>query len=259
MYMNVTNDWIWCQYSPGAGGKIICALLQLSNKVHPWHSDIHDNFQNFIRSKILISHENHLRNEMQAPYQLSWFTRQLPFTRGDNLDPDEIDAIWMETNKKYEQLLTMHWCKPYFPNWFQGRAVRIVNDSRSMDFLRKRRDPIFYEWKERTVYFKRFIPEWIYNNHLIKKFNDDPEFHMEYENKSDFYKEHFYENPEIKQLQVSATHKQVLCNINLSDMLTMPGSKIAEKINSVFDLDINLEKADLLLKHWLDNNKKFID
>ena len=42
----------------------------------------------------------------------------------------------------------MHWCKPYLPNWFNGQALQIINDKESLEFLKKSRDAIFYEWKE---------------------------------------------------------------------------------------------------------------
>jgi hypothetical protein len=259
MFMNLSKDWLWCQYTPGAGGKLICAILQLSQKVHPWHNDISENFQSYIDCKFMIEPSTHLKNETVPPYSLDWYTRQLPFTRGDNIASKNVDSLWTEKNDTYLQYLTMHWCKPYFPNWFCGRAIRIVNDPGSMDFLRKRRDAIFYEWRDNKVFFKRFLPAHIVNKHLVKKFQDDPIPYKEYENKLDFYEEEFYKNVEVMRLQSPSTELPVKHNINLSDLLVQSGSKIATVLNSVFDLDIDLKKADILVDAWQSNNRQFID
>ena len=69
--------------------------------------------------------------------------------------PEEIDA--KENNKQYDQTLVMPWTKPYLPKWFKGKVIAIVNDPASMNFLKKRRDAIFYKWEGNTVFQKRFI------------------------------------------------------------------------------------------------------
>lgn len=257
--MNVSKDWIWCQYTPGAGGKMLCTMLQLSSKIHSWDKLVDLDFKKYVNKKIKINNETHMKNEPHFPYQLDWYTRQLPFKRGDDLSNKEVNNFFLKNNKSYNKnLLVMHWCKPYIPKWFKGRVLTIVNDKKSQNFLKKRRDSIFYEWQGNTVFHKRFIPNSIAHPHLTKKFKDNPTFKEEYKSKSTFYQKEFYNHPEVKLLTRKQTGKQIRLNINLSELFSKTGKEIATKINRAFDLDIDLNKAEYLLKVWVKNNKKFI-
>ena len=135
--MQLTKDWIWCSYTPGAGGKMICSILQLDSKTHPWYTELNKDLDKFINEKIKIPHYYHMKNEPHWPYNLSWYTRQLPFTRGDEFTTEEAEQLFSKHNnnliKEDMKLLLyknfiMHWCKPYLPNWFKGQALQIVND-----------------------------------------------------------------------------------------------------------------------------------
>ena len=255
--MNFTNQWIWCQYSPGAGGKMLCTMLQLSTKVHPWYDNIRENFEEFVEYKIKINPETHMRNEPRAPYNIKWFSRQLPFTRGDNLTIQQAEEMFKKNNQVYEYnyFLTMHWHKPYFPEWFTGQAISIINDKDSLNFLKKRRDAIFYKWKDKTVYLKRFNPAYV---DFPNTFQDHPITEKLFDSKDQFYRAEFYEDPEVFPLFNKNNDTRVKLNINLSDFWNKRGSDIAIKINEAFDLDINLKKADYLLDSWLKNNLKFL-
>jgi hypothetical protein len=257
--MNISKHWLWAQYSPGAGGKMLCTILQLSPKVHSWYDDIRNNFDAFIEKKVKIPAENHLKLEPHAPYKISWFTRQLPFRRGDDIDPADLDSIWNKENLNYDKLITMHYCKPYFPKWFQGKAIRIINDKDSLSFLQKRRDAIFYKWEGNKVWFKRFVQNDIHNKHLVNRFKDDPPDNKIYTNMDDFYKEEFENNPEIKAFCEDTSDQIVCCSIELSDILNIRSKKITEKINRAFDLEIDSSKVQHLLDVWVDHNKKFIE
>jgi hypothetical protein len=257
--MNFTNQWIWCQYSPGAGGRMLCSMLQLSTKVHPWYNNIRENFEEFIESKIKVNHVTHMKDEPHWPYDLFWYTRQLPFTRGDKLSIQEAERLFKEKNRAYEEeFLTMGWAKPYFPDWFMGRAISIINDKDSLGFLKKRRDVIFYKWKDNTVYFKRFLPSDIPNSNIVSKFKDHPHTEKIFDSKDEFYKEEFYEHPEVFPLFEQSNDARVKLNINLSDFWNKSGSDIATKINEAFDLDIDLKKADYLLDCWSKHNLEFL-
>jgi hypothetical protein len=258
MSMSKINKWIWCQYTPGAGGKMLCSMLQLSPNVHPWYNCIRENLKQFVNLKININSTTHMKKEPHAPYDISWYTRQLPFIRGDNLTTQEAENLFKERNLKYSLYLTMGWFKPYFPNWFSGRAITIINDKDSLNFLKNRRDAIFYKWKDTTVYFKRFIPRHIYNGNLIKNFKENPQIKKIFYNKDDFYKQEFYENPEVFSFLKKNNDKRVKLNINLSSFWNRSGAHLAKKINEKFDLNIDLKKADYLLDNWLKNNRKFI-
>ena len=258
--MSLTDRWIWCQYTPGAGGKMLCSMLQLSTKVHPWYNDFRENFEEFLESKIKVNPITHMRDESYPPYNISWFTRQLPFTRGDNLSTQEVERLFKENNRvyKYDHLLTMHWHKPYFPEWFKGQSISIINDKDSLNFLKKRRDAIFYKWRDETVYLKRFLPVHIAHGNFANTFKDHPQTEKIFHSKEEFYKEEFYKDPEVFSLFEKNNDTRVKLNIDLSDFWNKSGSEIATKINEEFELDIDLKKADLLLDCWLEHNSAFL-
>jgi hypothetical protein len=258
--MNFTNRWIWCQYSQGAGGKMICAMLQLSTRVHPWYTNIRENFEEFVESRIKINPLTHMDNEPHPPYHIKWYSRQLPFTRGDNLTIQQAEELFRKNNQVYEHnyFLTMHWHKPYFPDWFTGRSISIINDKVSLNFLKNRRDALFYTWKDNTVYSKRFLPAHLVHTNFTKPFKDHPPREKIFHSKEKFYKEEFYEDPEVFPLFKKNNDTRVKLNINLSDFWNRSGSDIATKINEAFDLDIDLKKADYLLDSWLKTNSKFL-
>jgi len=257
--MNLTDRWIWCQFTPGAGGKMLCSIMQLSTKVHAWENSIRDNFQGFIQSKIRVNPLTHMKDEPHWPYDLSWYSRQLPFSRGDDLSTQEVERLFNENNETYDNhLLTMAWNKPYFPKWFTGQVVSIVNDKDAITFLKKRRDAFFYQWDGDVVLLKRFIPAYIVNGQLVSKFKDHPQTEKTFKNKEEFYKEEFYGNPEVFSLFEKNSDPVVKLNINLSDFWNRSGSDIAKDINEALRLDIDLEKADLLMDSWVEHNADFL-
>ena len=255
--MNLSKNWIWCQFTPGSGGKTLLTLMQLCEKIHSWYDELDTNFEKFVEERIMIDPEVHFKKEAHPPYYLSWYTRQLPFTRGDDLSEEEAEKIFKENNKQYDQTLVMPWTKPYLPKWFKGKVIAIVNDPASMDFLKKRRDALFYKWEGNTVFQKRFMPQHIRNPDLTTRFNDNPTCEEVFETKESFYDKEFYNHPEIKPLTQIQTDPRVVHNINLSDLLTKPGSEIATTLNNIFNLDIDLEKADYLYKKWITNQMAF--
>jgi hypothetical protein len=257
--MSLTDRWIWCQYTPGAGGKMLCSMMQLSTKVHAWENDIKDNLHRFVDSKIRISPSTHMKDEPQWPYNLSWYTRQLPFSRGDDLTIKEVETLFNKNNRSYsDYYLTMNWCKPYFPEWFMGRVVSIINDTDAIKFLKKRRDDIFYMWDGDVVILKRFVPTHIYNPKLVNKFTDQPETEKTFKDKTIFYKKEFYEHPEVFPLFEKNNDPKVKLNINLSDFWNRSGSDIAKEINEVLGLDIDLEKANYLVDQWIISNQQYL-
>ena len=253
------KDWVWCWYTPGAAGKLLCALMQISQKVHEWDHRIKTNLPQFIKDKIIVDPTDHLKYEINFPYDLFWYTRQLPFTRGDDLTTSQAQALYDAKNKSYNKLLTMIWCKPYLPKWFDGRCINIVNDNDSLNFLRKRRDAIFYKWEDDKVFFKRFIPETCGSNtEVANRFKDHPTQSKRYKNKNDFYYDEFYNHAEVKGLQSCPPDNRVSLSINLSDVWKISGDIIADRINESLSLDIDRKKAKLLVDAWLENNSRFI-
>ena len=253
------QDWLWVQYTPGAGGKLLCALLQLSEKVHEWDQSIKSNLSQFIDKKIRITRKDHMQKEIHFPYDLHWYSRQLPFKRGEDLTHEQAQRLFETYNNiSHGLILNMIWCKPYLPNWFTGRCISIINDKRSLPFLKNRRDALFYEWEENTVSFKRFIPEKCGNTRVAKMFSDHPELEKTYTDMTKFYNDQFYDHPEVKGLTKPPADPRVGLTVNLSDFWLSSGKDIARNINSKYSLDIDLDRADLLVEAWASHNKDFI-
>ena len=252
---NVTDNWIWCQFTPGAGGKMLSTILQLSKNVHSWNETIDKDFTKYVEDKIVISKNKHMKNEPHFPYKLNWFTRQLPFSRGDELTDEEVQKHFTEQNKiNADQILIMPWFKPYLPKWFRGRVLRILNDKDSMDWLRKRRDDIFYRWDGNTVYHKRWMPEEIANNSLATKFSDNPEWEEVFESKDVFYEKEFFNHPEVSPMCAHDPDTRIKLEINLSDLLKKDSQAMVMECNRAFGLDIDLSKAKYLIDSWRNNN-----
>ena len=266
--MKSIKDWIWCAYTPGAGGKMMCSILQLDSKTHTWHIELDSKLDTFINEKIKISDYDHMKNEPHWPYNLSWYTRQLPFTRGDEFTTEEAEHLFSKHNnnfiKKDMKLLLyknfiMHWCKPYLPNWFKGQALQIVNDKESLEFLKKRRDVIFYEWKDNLVYQKRFITNHIFRPNQVHNYDKNEVKTVErFDSIEKFYKQEFYSNPEVKGFFSPSNDSRIKLHLNLSDIWSRGAGFITEKINYAFDFDIDEKKVKLIIDAWVENNKKFL-
>ena len=253
------QDWFWVQYTGGAGGKLLCALLQLSEKVHVWDESVKSNLSQFIDKRIRIDRHDHMKKEIHFPYDLHWYSRQLPFKRGDDLTNQQAQTLFDTYNNiSHGLILNMLWVKPYLPNWFNGNCITIINDPRSLSFLRKRRDALFYEWEGNTVSFKRFIPEKCGNTRVAQMFSDHPELKKTYVDRKKFYQEHFYDHPEVIGLMEPKSDPRIGLTINLSDFWLGSGRNIARKINSKYGLGIDLDKADLLIDAWVRHNKDLI-
>ena len=46
-----------------------------------------------------------MKTETQPPYNIPWYTRQYPFTRGDNLTPQEVTENYMQDPTAKQHLL----------------------------------------------------------------------------------------------------------------------------------------------------------
>ena len=95
-------------------------------------------------------------------------------------------------------------------------------------------------------------------SNLTKIFKDNPAVKKTFNSKEEFYKEEFYNNPEVFSLLETNNDERVKLNINLSDFWNKSGSHIASQLNEAVNLDIDLKKADYLLDSWLKNNLKFL-
>jgi len=265
MIMLKVHDWIWCQYTPGAGGKLICCLMQLDPTVHAWNQRLETDFKRFVREDLLVDHYQHMKLEPQHPYTMDFYTRQLPFTRGDNLNEDEAQELYEQKNPNYLDLnrIVLPTCKPYIEKWFSGSVVSVLNDDDSLSFLKKRRDLIFYEWdkdNKNTVYLKRFLKKHIAHPHLAKRYaHEEIQTSFEYSSMDDFYREQFYNHPEVKDLRTPPSDSRIKSYVNLSDLWKHGGAVVAKQLNQDLNLDIDLDKAEYMVNKWTNFNKEFLD
>ena len=254
------KKWIWIQYTPGAAGKLLCAVIQLSQNVDSWLSELDKDYKNFVNKRILIRANDHLKHEITWPYNIDFYARQLPFTRGDDLTSEQAEKIFKEKNKATEKHIVTPWTKPYIVNWFKGKVVSIINDKKSIDFLKNRRDIIFYEWQGNTVLYKGNIKKYISKKrrHLIGKFYDDPIVEKVFNNKEEFYQDEFYNNPTVAGLMKNQTDKKVVLNVPLSSLWLGSLDELIQNLNEQLKIKIPTEKAKWLINAWVEHNKKFL-
>lgn len=258
------SDWIWCQYTPGAGGKLLCCITQLDPTVDSWNKVLDSDLEKFVHEFLLVDHYQHMKQEPQHPYIMDFYTRQLPFIRGDTLTTEQAQQLYVDKNPNYLDLdrIVLPTCKPYLEDWFTGQCVRIVNDPESINFLKKRRDIVFYEWDkqdEKIVHLKRFLTDHIAHPNLAKKFaHENIKTNYSYDSKEDFYKEQFYEHPEVKELCAVSDDPRITCNVNLSDFWLKGGAYVADQLNKKMNLNIDGSKADFMVKEWVKFNREFL-
>jgi len=186
-----------------------------------------------------------MKSETQTPYQISWYTRQYPFDRGDNLTTAMVRTYLMKdqaavTDLSYGKLLAGVWHKPYLPNWFDGKLLTIVSDDDSHSWLMQRRKEVFYKFENGKAYLMRYIPEAIHNSHMVKQFSDHPETVFEYINENEFVEQDYHD-------KVSAGPGT---NINLSDMLHSNPNLLWDKIDELLNAKINRTWCNAALNTW---------
>jgi len=254
------DKWIWVQYTQGAAGRLLCIIIQLSQNVDNWFPDLDDDFKNFVNNKILIKANEHLKYEITWPYNIDFYTRQLPFTRGDNLTSEQAEKLFKEKNKNIQKHIVTLWTKPYIVNWFKGKVVSIINDKKSINFLKNRRDAIFYEWQGNTVLYKDFLKKYIPKEriHLLGKFKDDPIVEKVFKNKEEFYQKEFYNNLAVTGLMENQTDKRVVLNVPLSSLWLGSSAELIQNLNEQLKIKIPTEKAKWLINSWIEHNKKFL-
>ena len=106
----------------------------------------------------------HMNHEPITPYNISWYTRNALFSRGDNLTKEQAYEYLVEcplSKQHYTEnkLIANVWQKPHIPNWAADeKIITIVADELSMPWLLERRRHVFYEWFETEVHLLRYKP-----------------------------------------------------------------------------------------------------
>lgn len=207
--------------------------------------------------------EQHILYEPRFPYDLSYFTRQLPMTRGDDLTKQESRQKFYELNPDQtfdpDKYIMLQWHKPYLPNWFDGKVITLVNDSASIDWLKKRRDKCFYEWNGDEVTHKRFHPDYIPGKKLAEKYFDTTNVYETYANKQEFYKKYFYEDVEVQGLIEPIPEYENRLKINVSDLLFKDTKTLLKPVCDFIESNMDIDKASYIHDKWKKINSKLLD
>lgn len=160
--------FIVVRYAPGASGKFISTLLQLSPDINPWYAQIHtDQVVNWFQSKFSKDFVNWLKQEPEVPYQTTFVSNR--FDRGNKIDittalsllhDDELFQSHWDNDKKICLILN----KSAVPAWVQNNChlVNIVIDG-----------PVSKIWVNRCRLHKQFLRH-DQNTWIIKQ--DHPDF-----------------------------------------------------------------------------------
>ena len=249
--MNI--DWLFVQFSCGGGGRILLSCISTSDSIGNWLPNTLPDPVEYVKAKFCATPYQHMKTEIKMPYDFSWFTRQLPFTRGDDLNSEQCYQLAMqdpvakdhiEQNKK----IICYWHKPYIPQWFTGNVITIYDDEETHEWLMERRTKLFYRWDEKNkiAYNLRFRPEGISNVKLLSKFSDNPQTEFSYIEKRDLV-EKDYESEKIS--------KGPGLNISLKTLLSEDPDSIWNRIDTLLEKPIDRNWANSAIntwrKHWV--------
>jgi len=233
------------QYAPGAGGRFLIVCCTTSNKVASWlPADLPDPVE-YTQEKFCNPNKNqHMRTETQPPYSLSWFTRQYPFTRGDDLTHTQAEKLFLEdaiiaNEVSHGRLVPTYYGKHYFPKWFTGKLITLVNDDETNAWLLERRKQVFYEYKNNKVRKLRFIPSHVTNTDVLAKYTDHPETEFDCTDIDKFVEQDYNEN----------MSKQSGLNIMLKDYLTWHPDQIWDTVEPIVG-SIDRDWCTPALKTW---------
>jgi len=245
MTSNAIDNLLFIQYAPGAGGRFLIVCCSTSDKVASWLPSILPDPIQFTRESFCNPiKQDHMKTETPAPYKLDWYTRQYPFTRGDNLSKAKAQQLLLQENIVADEvnanrLIPMFYAKKHFPKWFSGKVISIVNDQDSKEWLLQRRKDIFYKHENNIVHKLRYIGDHIHNSDAISKYSDHPQTEFKCTNLTDFVKQDYDEDilpgPGM--------------NINLSNYLTWEPNKIWDTISPIVG-EVNREWCTPAIQEW---------
>ena len=150
---------LFVRYAPGAAGNFLIAILQTSNKLSCWDTQVEnakgtpqfeDSFKNWFSKCFQPDLENHIKHEPHHPYQLDFVSAKHP--RGDDLSVEEFieklqnrhDQCFLNNIQCHQQTV-MRLNKPTVPRWGLGNSIiNIVVD------------PLSKKWFYKIRYIKLF-------------------------------------------------------------------------------------------------------
>jgi hypothetical protein len=141
------NEFIFIQYTGGAGGKAVGVCLQTAKSVMSWGLPNTDELVD-----MHTNDHNHIRSEPDTPYKFPWMTRTPNVTRGDDLKRHEVLQFLKQDDLIGHGKLIVTWSKGYLPAWYNDTVIQIVVDDASLPWLIERRKKVFYvESDEGTI------------------------------------------------------------------------------------------------------------
>tara|TARA_A100001011_G_scaffold231016_1_gene239091 strand:- start:1825 stop:2598 length:774 start_codon:yes stop_codon:yes gene_type:complete len=251
-------------YASGAAGKMICNIIQQSDKYDNWYSNrATENLNAFCKATMPSNLKDHLRHEINQPYKLHWYSREMPYTRGDDLTVEQVNYnIKTHNSNIQDKQIVLPFTKVVYPQWFGGKIIKIVNDKNSLNFLKARRDEIFYKWiDDHHVNFLMRDP----NYHdpklrkLMRSFTDTPPNIVHYRSKEDFYNENFYKNKEILFYSTPSEDHRIVAHINLNNIIENNYNLIINQLEESLKIRIKKSRAIIIFDNWQIQNKKLLD
>ena len=240
------SNQLWIQYTPGAGGRFTLVCCTTAENVGNWLPDpLPDPVEYTLKKFCGEDGTLHMKTETQPPYNIPWYTRQYPFTRGDNLTPQEVTENYMQdpTAKQHllqNKLLANPWNKTYLPDWFNGKLLTIVSDENSHKWLMERRKQVFYRFKNGKAYLLRYMPDVIHNPDRLKMFKDHPQTEYDYTDQDKFVESDYHDKMEPgKGL-----------NITLTDVLNGDPNMIWDQIDALLEMPIDRNWCTPALNTW---------
>ena len=157
------NKLLWIQYTPGAAGRALLVCCTTSDAVGDWIDLPLPDPYKFTNEHFCVTDvTEHMNTEPITPYNISWYTRNVLFNRGDNLTETEAynNLLRCPLSKKHydeNKMIANVWHKPYVPTWANNiKVITICCDNKTMPWLLQRRKEVFYEWYENEVHLLRY-------------------------------------------------------------------------------------------------------
>ena len=185
---------LWVQFTPGSAGRAMLICCTTSDAVGDWLELTEP--KQFAQKWFCPSvDDQHMNVEPQTPYNVSWYTRNPIFTRGDDLSLDEARTHLLNdkvANQHYQdnKLIAEVWHKSYIPAWAKNeKIITICNDNDSISWLLNRRKKVFYKWFDKEVHLIKYIPKYApIRDH--RKLYKPVQYIYPYDDADEFVKQH---------------------------------------------------------------------
>ena len=245
MTLDIKNNQLWIQHTPGASGKLITMCCTTSTAVGNWENTLTDPVSFTTNHFCNPDSGKHLLGEPMTPYKVGWYTRDQLFTRGDDLTPRQVREHLMQDPVATEHLnkgllIANVYNKTYVPSWCE-KIVTIYNDSKSIDWILNRRKNILYEWHKDKVYMRRYMSTGSPVNQSIAKLYNPIQYEYTYTNADEFV---------LQEFEKENVQKGPGLNIALSDILYNSADKICSQLNDYLPEPVDNQWCIPAIETW---------